>query len=106
MKFQPLPRPRGDAARVVITEYDVTASSNTSDYVAQDGSDWMEGVRPRTRAAVRMTPKSIHEDSSGCRLAGQPRADDLQTRPKTGAIKDFKLDQRPPTGYAMGSQAS
>jgi len=44
MTFQPLSRPRGDAARVVITEYDVEPAETPGQLAVHDGSDWSEGV--------------------------------------------------------------
>ena len=44
MTLKALPRPTGDAARVVITEYDVGPADATGEYAAQSGSDWSEGV--------------------------------------------------------------
>jgi len=104
MKFQPFPRPRGEAARVVITEYDATASSNTSAYPTQDGSDWMEGV---PSAYESRGPHDAEVDSRGFVWMVDSQDNHVRTisrlDPKTGAIKDFKLDQRPATGWAMGS---
>ena len=44
MTLKALPRPTGDAARVVITEYDVGPADATGEYAAQSGNDWSEGV--------------------------------------------------------------
>ena len=102
MKFKPFPRPRGEAARVVITEYDVTASSDTSAYVTQDGSDWMEGV---PSAYESRGPHDAEVDLRGFVWIVDSQDNRVRTisklDPKTGAIKDFKLDAG--NGYAMGS---
>src|SRR5205814_1507833 len=42
--LKPFPRPRGEAAQVVITEYDITSNANTDQFVTMNGSNWMEGV--------------------------------------------------------------
>lgn len=105
MKFRLLERPRGESARVVITEYDVTSSSDTSKYVTQDGSDWLEGV---PSAYESRGPHDAEVDSRGFVWIVDSQDNRVRTisrlDPKTGAIKDFKLEQRPqPTGWAMGS---
>ncbi len=45
MTFEPHPRPTGDAARVVITEYDIPPAETPNELVLQAGSDWMKGAR-------------------------------------------------------------
>lgn len=104
MKFSQFPRPRGEAARVVITEYDVTSSSNTSQYVTQDGNDWLEGV---PSAYESRGPHDAEVDSRGFVWIVDSQDNRVRTisrlNPKTGAIKDFKLEQRPATGWAMSS---
>jgi len=55
MKFKPpLPRPTGDAARVVITEYDVPPADTGRELVLWNGEDWSEG-----------TPSGQHGGRSG-----------------------------------------
>ena len=45
LKFKPPhPRPEGDAARVVITEYDIPPAETPNDLVLWNGSDWSEGT--------------------------------------------------------------
>ncbi len=47
MKFHVRPRPAGDAARVVFTEYDVPMPAATGEkpkYVLNNGSDWSDGT--------------------------------------------------------------
>ena len=104
MKFKPLPRPRGESARAVITEYDVTSSSNTSQYVTQGGSDWLEGV---PSAYESRGPHDAEVDSRGFVWIVDSQENRVRTisrlDPKTGVIKDFKLETRPPSGWAMSS---
>jgi len=104
MTFAPLPRPTGESARVVITEYDVTANSNPAVPVTQDGSDWLEGVPSAYEARG---PHDAEVDSRGFVWIADSQDNRVRTisrlDPKTGAITDFKLEQRPPTGWAMGS---
>lgn len=44
MKFQLPARPKGEAARVVITEYDVPPAETPDQLSPHDGSDWSEGA--------------------------------------------------------------
>jgi len=104
MTFTPLPRPAGESARVVITEYDVTSNADPRAYVAQDGSNWLEGVPSAYEARG---PHDAEVDSRGFVWIVDSQDNRVRTisrlDPKTGALKDFKLEQRPPTGWAMGS---
>ncbi len=45
--LKPLPRPTGEAARVVITEYDVPRPEAPAESLLHNGSDWMEGTPSR-----------------------------------------------------------
>ncbi len=42
-----LPRPTGEAAQVVITEYDTPRPEAPEEYLVHNGSDWMEGTPSR-----------------------------------------------------------
>jgi virginiamycin B lyase len=46
-ELKPLPRPTGDAARVVITEYDLPRPEAPPEAYVHNGSDWMEGTPSR-----------------------------------------------------------
>jgi streptogramin lyase len=43
-KFHLLPRPTGDAARAIITEYDIPPAQTPGQRSIMDGSDWAEGT--------------------------------------------------------------
>ena len=51
MKFKLRPRPTGDAARVVITEYAIPLGT-TGEYVTNDGSDWSLGTPSKLNGVV------------------------------------------------------
>lgn len=95
MKFKLLPRPRGESARVVITEYDVTSNSNPEEYVTQNGSNWAEGV---SSAYESRGPHDAEVDPNGFVWIVDSQDNPVRTisrlDPKTGAIKDFKLEGR------------
>jgi streptogramin lyase len=44
LNLQPLPRPTGEAAQVVITEFDLPAPEGTGSLATFNGSDWSEGI--------------------------------------------------------------
>ena len=46
-KLKPLPRPTGEEAQVVITEYDTPRLEAPEEYLVHNGSDWMEGTPSR-----------------------------------------------------------
>lgn len=43
MKLMPAPRPRGDAARIVVTEYDIPIGERENELAWYNGSDWSQG---------------------------------------------------------------
>jgi streptogramin lyase len=45
--LKPLPRPTGEAAQAVITEYDTPRPEAPAEYLMHNGSDWMEGTPSR-----------------------------------------------------------
>ncbi len=57
--LKPLPRPTGEAAQVVITEYDVPRPEAPAEYLVHDGSDWMEGTPSRWEG------RSVHSTAVG-----------------------------------------
>ncbi len=102
VKFKLYPRPRGEAAQVVITEYDITSNADTDHNVTQDGSDWMEGVPSAYEARG---PHDAQVDPNGFVWIADSQANSVRTvsrlDPKTGEVKNFKLDGR--RGLAMRS---
>ena len=52
LTFKRHPRPTGDAARVVITEYDVPPAETPDELAWTDGSDWSEGASAGGHFAV------------------------------------------------------
>jgi hypothetical protein len=65
LKFgPPLPRPTGDAARVVITEYDVPPADTPDELVLWNGEDWSEGT-PSGQHGGRSGLHDVAIDSDG-----------------------------------------
>jgi virginiamycin B lyase len=46
-ELKPLPRPKGDAAQIVITEFDIPRPEAPPESYMHNGSDWMEGTPSR-----------------------------------------------------------
>jgi len=97
MKFKVRPRPTGDAARVVFTEYDIPMigeGDSVSKYVSNNGSDWSLGTPSSLNGA-----HGVHDaqaDLNGNiwfsynvpnRIITVGRVDAT-----TGAVKTFKID--------------
>jgi streptogramin lyase len=102
-KLKLRPRPKGDAALAVITEYDIDSSNFSGEYPAQDGTDWSEGV-----GSVLNGVYGVHEaeiDFNGNIWIGvfidNPNRTYAKIDRKTGKITDFKvLNEK---GYVRGT---
>jgi streptogramin lyase len=99
MKFKPYPRPTGDAARVVITEYSVPPAETPDELVDQDGSDWSEGIPPGVGS------RGVHDvgiDSNGNVWISDREMNRYRTYAKvdveTGKVTNFRLSG--PNGMA------
>ena len=99
MKFKAFARPRGEAAMVVVTEYD-TPNGETGKYVVSNGSDWSDGVPSLYESRG---PHDVVTDSNG--IAWIAATDNNRTvvrlDSKTGETKDIPL--RDPRGNVLGS---
>jgi streptogramin lyase len=102
LPLKPSARPRGEAAQVVITEYDITSNSDLKKYVTSDGSDWMEGTPSAYEARG---PHDAEVDQNGIVWIADSQANPERTiarlDPATGAVKHFKLD----AGGGMGKRS-
>ncbi len=87
--LKPLPRPTGEAAQVIITEYDTPRPEAPPEYLLHDGSDWMEGTPSRWQG------RSTHSAATGG--DGRVYFSDDRTMfatihvldPKTGIVSDL-----------------
>ena len=105
MKFDLPAGPQGEAARVVITEYDVPPAEAPDQLVPHDGSIWSEGVPsaywasglhdvvPDLDGNVWITDSVANKNRSFAKVDT-----------KTGKVTNFKVDQG--DGYARGSHAN
>ena len=104
LNFKVLPRPTGEAAGAVITEYTTGSSEDPSRPVRFDGSDWSQGIPPAYEARG---PHDADVDPLGFVWIayGDDSAPANRTygrlNPATGEIQDFKVtDER---GAVQGS---
>lgn len=91
MVLKPFPRPQGEAARVVITEYDYSSGLN-GERVVSDGSNWMEGVPSVYQARG---PHDAEIGPDGIVWIADSQANTLRTfarlDPSTGEIRNYKV---------------
>ena len=110
MKFHLLPRPKGEAARVVITEYDIppvqiNSKSHTDELAWHDGSDWSEGT-PGDRFSLGV--HDVTTDFLGnAWITSSAQLGDVRSYAKvdtkTGKVTNFIIPGE--DGYARSSHA-
>jgi streptogramin lyase len=103
LKFKLMPRPTGDAARVVITEYDIPTAVGKAERAVNDGSNWVEGIVAGMHGQGGMHDVQI--DDAGNAWLTDSEANDYRTvvklDPRTGQVKGFKVTA--PNGRAQTS---
>jgi streptogramin lyase len=104
LNYKVLPRPKGESARAVITEYDTGSSEDPTRPVRFDGSDWSQGIPTAYEARG---PHDADVDPQGFVWIvygddGHPAARTYgRLDPKTGKLQDFKVTNE--TGDIQGS---
>lgn len=93
LKFKLQPRPTGDAARVVVTEFDIPTSVGKQELAVMNGSDWAEGIVSGLHGTGGIHDVQI--DNQGHAWLTDSVVNDHRTvvklDPKTGAVKGFKV---------------
>lgn len=105
LNFKVLPRPRGESARAVITEYSTGSSEDPARPVRFDGSDWSLGVPTAYEARgphdADVDPQGfvwiVYGDSGAPAYRTYGRLD-----PTTGKLTDYKIIN-PRSGAVEGS---
>ncbi|HLV02499.1 MAG TPA: hypothetical protein VKZ59_14610, partial [Acidobacteriota bacterium] len=107
MRFKPYPRPHGEAARVVITEYDIPPGETPDSLITSDGSDWQEGTP--SIDGVGPGVHDVHVDFEGNAWAVDSGLNTGRTfmkiDTKTGVVTGFKVPAPPDGRFARGSHA-
>ena len=93
LDFQLQPRPSGDAARVVVTEYDVPVD-RLGELAWHDGSDWSEGPGTGMHGAMGGLHDVIVDNDGNAWMtesAGNLHRTVTKLDTRTGQVTDFKL---------------
>jgi streptogramin lyase len=101
MKFKLLPRPSGEAARVVIKEYDYPMEGGHT--MSMDGSDWSLGTGSGMNHVAGVHDAQMDFDGNiWITYSHTSMATTIgRINGKTGAVKNFKLDDQ--RGIASGT---
>lgn len=97
MQFKPLARPVGDAANVVITEYDLPISQRQNELPWYNGDDWMEGPSVGMRGIVGTHDVTVDAAGnawvfhSATRGTFETNRNFIKLDPKTGDMTAFNL---------------
>jgi streptogramin lyase len=95
MQFHPLPRPTGDAARAVITEYDIPPAQAAvpGQLAVMDGSDWSEGT-PADYANVGTHDVAVDFRGNAWFTTFHPNHVRSYGKidPKTGKVTNYKVE--------------
>jgi streptogramin lyase len=93
LKFTLQPRPTGDAARVVMTEYDIPLAGARTERAWNDGSDWSQGW-PTASMGARWV-HDVHADNDGnawgTRDRGPADMTLFKVNTKTGQVTGFSV---------------
>src|SRR5438105_650812 len=94
MKFKLRPRPSGEAARVVVHEYDFPMEGGHAR--ANDGSDWSLGTPSQMHHIAGVHDAQMDFQGNIWITYGHPSLETTIAKldGKTGAVKNFKLDDR------------
>jgi streptogramin lyase len=93
LKFTLNPRPTGEAARVVMTEYDIPLAGSRSERAWNDGSDWSKGW-PTASMGARWIHDIIPDDEGnawGTRDRGPVDMTLFKIDTKTGQVTGFSV---------------
>ena len=103
LKIKPYPRPTGDAARVVVTEFNVPSAANPGELVDQDGSDWSEGIPSGGNGSAGLHDLSIDRNGNAWVTNGTENRNRsfLKLDVETGKATNFRLPA--PNGFARGT---
>ena len=103
LDFKLHPRPTGDAARVVVTEFDIPTSVGKEQLAVMNGSDWRQGILSGMHGNGGI--HDVQVDNSGNAWLTDSVANDHRTvvklDPTTGQVKGFKVTA--PSGRAQTS---
>jgi streptogramin lyase len=97
MRFNPMPRPSGEAARAVVTEYDLPISARENELPWYNGDDWMDGPSAGMHGIVGTHDVVVDGGGyawishSGGRSSFETNRSMLKLDPRTGAMTAYQL---------------
>jgi streptogramin lyase len=103
LKIKPFPRPTGDAARVVVTEFNIPSAANPNELVDQDGSDWSLGIPSGGNGSAGLHDLTIDQNGNAWITNGTENRNRsfLKLDVETGKVINFRLPT--PNGFARGT---
>jgi streptogramin lyase len=103
VKIKPFARPTGDAARVVVTEFNIPSAANPNELVDQDGSDWSEGIPSGGNGSAGLHDLTIDRNGNAWITNGTENRNRsfLKLDVETGKATNFRLPA--PNGFARGT---
>ncbi|MBZ5661884.1 MAG: carboxypeptidase regulatory-like domain-containing protein [Acidobacteriia bacterium] len=103
LNVKPLPRPSGDAAHVVVTEFNVPSAANPNELVDQDGSDWSGGIPSGGNGSAGLHDLTIDANGNAWVTNGTENRNRsfLKLDVETGKVTNFRLPA--PNGFARGT---
>jgi streptogramin lyase len=103
MKIKPFSRPAGDAARVVVTEFNIPPAANPNELVDQDGSDWSEGIPSGGNGSGGLHDLTIDRNGNAWITNGTENRNRsfLKLDVETGEATNFRLPA--PNEFARGT---
>lgn len=104
--IKPFPRPTGDAARVVVTEFGIPSAANPNELVDQDGSDWSEGIPSGGNGSAGLHDLEIDKNGNAWVSNGTENRNRsfLKLDVATGKVTNFRLPA--PNGFARGTHGT
>lgn len=97
MNIKSMERPKGDAARIVVTEYDLPLSARENELPWYNGSDWMHGPSTGMHGMVGTHDVTVDEKGyawvshSGGRATFETNRTMLKLDPTTGDMTAYKF---------------
>ncbi len=91
LKLKPFPRPTGESAAIVVTEYDIPRADKPDYVIPHNGTDWSEGI-PHRRMTGVLHDAVLSTDGNVYFTDGRfPERTTGKLDPKTGRVTNFKL---------------
>lgn len=103
LKIAPFPLPSGEAARVVVTEFNIPPAANPNELVDQDGSDWSAGIPSGGNGSAGLHDLTIDGNGNAWITNGTENRNRsfLKLDVETGTATNFRLPA--PNGFARGT---